>query len=379
MWNLAEDTIDQSDLDALADWVIKKPRLTQGKLVAEFEESWSAWLGCRSSVMVGSGTDANLAMMIALGLTLKRPPRVGVSAVTWSTNLSPSILLGHKLRVFDVARETLGADPQQVLHAVENNLIDALFVTHLLGFDALLDEIIDACNNHEVLILEDCCEAHGTKHHNKKVGTLGLASSFSFYFGHHMSTIEGGIVSTNDPEFANLVRLIRSHGLARESEFFESYAADYPEIDPRFLFIIPGLNLRSSDLNAFLGLRQLARLDNQIKVRNENLDLFLDTAPIDLFRDFKREGVSSFALPIITNSPDARLRVVAKLRELGIEYRPIVAGNLLKQPFVHGIPLTAYSTPNADWVHDNGVYVGNGSHVSGNNIRTLTNELRMMI
>lgn len=366
MWHLAEDTISHKEIDALADWLKTHPRLTQGTLVKEFERTWSDWLGVEESVFVSSGTTANFALIAAIAHTLGRQPRVGVSAVTWSTNVTPSMFLNQPIVVFDVDPRTLGIDADQAVDAIRNKAIDVLFVTHLLGFDSLTEEILGAAQDAGVIILEDCCEAHGARHAGMKVGSVGLAGTFSFYFGHHMSTVEGGMISTYDRDLADRLRLIRAHGLSRESARAEEHAANHPEIDPRFLFMIPGLNFRSSELNAFLGIRQLELLDSRVEMRNQNLAYFLENLPDGYWKDFRTEGVSSFALPIILNDPTFLPRVRDELGKLEIENRPVVAGNLLRQPFFADYPHQVYggTTPVADRIHDGGLYVGNGHHVS---------------
>lgn len=368
MWKLAEDTLSQEDLDALADWLRTGPRLTQGPLVREFEEAWSQWLGVAESVFVSSGTTANFALVHAgARRTGRTRPRVGVAAVTWSTNVSPSLLLGHEVVVFDVDRHTLGVDESQVLRAIEQDRIDILFVTHLLGFDALTPAILDAVEASGVVLIEDCCEAHGARHGERSVGTLGLGSTFSFYYGHHMSTIEGGMVSTDDPDLADEIRLMRAHGLARESARFEDHASRHPDVDRRFLFLMPGLNFRSTELNAFLGLRQLESLDQRIGHRNANMTRFLERVPAWLWSDFHTDGMSSFALPLVAHDPSLRIAVEGVTARLGVESRPVVAGNLLEHPFVEGHSVEPFEGPPpvAGHVHRAGLYVGNGHHVTG--------------
>jgi CDP-6-deoxy-D-xylo-4-hexulose-3-dehydrase len=377
MWKLAEDTLDHEDMVALAEWVRGNPRLTQGPLVVEFETAWSQWLGVKHSVMMSSGSTANFALVLATERRLGHKPRVGVSAVTWSTNITPSIMLGHDIHVFDVDPTTLGVDAQQVIEAVREDRIDVLFVTHLLGFNALTDELLDALEASNVLLIEDVCESHGATFRGQKVGTFGLGGTFSFYYGHHMSTIEGGIVSTNDDQLADDLRLLRAHGLARESLLFDEHATEHPEIDRRFLFLTPGLNFRSSDLNAFLGLRQLETLDERIEIRNRNLYTFLENAPSWVQTSFRTEGVSSFALPILADSDKAAAAARRTVELAEIESRPVVAGNLLRQPFLSEYErMTAEATPNADAVHKRGIYVGNGHHVSTEQVLELTDRLR---
>ncbi len=377
MWLLAEDTIGPDDMAALADWLLTGPRLTQGEQVLAFEAAWSEWLGCEHAVMVGSGTTANFALMAVAGRRVPHRPRVGVSAVTWSTNVSPSLLLGHEVVVFDVDRATLGIDESEVCPAMDRGELDILFVTHLLGLCALTPDIVAAAERNGVVLLEDCCESHGARYRQTKVGTVGLGSTFSFYFGHHMSTIEGGMVSTDDADLADELRLMRAHGLARESTRFAEYAARSPDIDERFLFVSPGLNFRSTELNAFLGLRQLALLDERIEMRNANARAFLEAAPATIWREYNLAGMSSFALPLVATEQSGAPAIKAAVAGLDIESRPVVAGNLTRQPFLEGYDVTVgeRGTPIADWVHSNGIYVGNGHHVTPEMARTLAAAL----
>jgi CDP-6-deoxy-D-xylo-4-hexulose-3-dehydrase len=287
------------------------------------------------------------------------------------------LLLGHELVVFDVDPKTLGVNSGAVSRAMREDQIDVLFVTHLLGLNALTAEMVDAAERSGVVLLEDCCEAHGTRFGSRKVGTYGFGSTFSFYFGHHMSTIEGGMISTNDPGLADELRIMRAHGLARESARFHLHKKDHPQISPDFLFIEPGLNFRSTEINAFLGLRQLEKLDERIQIRNLNMQAFLDSAPEFLWTDFSTEGISSFALPLISRDRESYKRVSETLARLSIEKRPVVAGNLIYQPFMKEAHVRVYDgvTPIADHIHTHGLYVGNGHHVDQGMVRKMTAAL----
>lgn len=378
MWKLAEDTISTGDIDALAEWLRTYPQLTQGALVREFEREWSRWLGTADSVLVTSGTTANFALVAAVGRRLGRAPRIGVSAVTWSTNVTPAMLLGYPVTVFDVHPTTLGVDERAVCEAMAAGDIDVLFVTHLLGLNALTPAIVEAAAASGTVLIEDCCEAHGAEYEGSKVGAVGLGGTFSFYFGHHMSTIEGGMISTNDTELADDLRLMRAHGLARESVHFADFQTAHPEVDPRFLFVVPGLNFRATEINAFLGLRQLQTLDKRIEMRNENLKRFLAGLPPTLWRDFRTDGASSFALPLIAVDRESAVRVRSLVERLGLESRPIVAGNLLRQPMFADVDVKVAGgqTPIAEHIHDMGIYVGNGHHVDGALIDELLEHLQ---
>lgn len=369
MWKLAEDTITEKDIADLIGWLNTNPKLTQGDLVKQFEKEWAAWCDVKHAIMVSSGTTANMMLILGAQYYLnKKNLNIGVAAVTWSTNWTPALAFNHKLVVFDVDKHHLGVDEAQVINAIKSKSIDVLFVTHLLGFNCLTENIIAEAKANNVILLEDCCESHGVEFNDKKVGQFGLGGSFSSYYGHHMSTIEGGFVITNDDRFNDLMRLIRSHGLARESPNFEDYKKQYPDIDPQFLFILPGFNFRSSDLNARLGLSQLQKLDDRIKVRNDNLSTFLQNLPDEYWKDYNLTGASSFSLPLISKTQRGFDVAKKVAMELDIEHRPIVGGNLLKQPLAkwaldHDL-LTNEPTPVSDHVHSYGLYLGNGHHVN---------------
>ncbi|MDA1194382.1 MAG: DegT/DnrJ/EryC1/StrS aminotransferase family protein [Planctomycetota bacterium] len=379
MWRLAEDTLCTAEIHALADWLKRGERLTQGEKIKQFERAWASWVGSADSVFVSSGTTANFALVACAAELVERDtPRVGVSAVTWSTNVSPSLLMGHEVVVFDVDPRTLGLDEAQVCAAIEADEIDILFVTHLLGLDALTPTILATAEEHGVIVLEDCCESHGARHGAAKVGTLGLGGTFSFYFGHHMSTIEGGAICTDDAAFADRLRLMRAHGLARESANPAAYAAQSPNVDPRFLFVATGLNFRSTELNAFLGLGQIPLLDERIETRNRNMQRFLAGAPSWLRTDFHTAGMSSFALPLIAHDAEGAARAREVTDALGIESRPVVAGNLMAHPFMQGprVRVAAGGLPHAEAVHAFGHYVGNGHHVTDAMVDELCAALR---
>jgi CDP-6-deoxy-D-xylo-4-hexulose-3-dehydrase len=330
--------------------------------------------------MVSSGSTANLALMSALRDPGDPVPlRIGAAAVTWPTNVTPGMLLGHETVLLDVDRATLGIDTAVTTKAIEANEVNVVFVTHLLGFNALSQDLVEVCSAHEVPILEDCCEAHGARFGEKKVGSVGHGSTFSFYFGHHMSTVEGGMINTDNDDLADRLRMIRNHGMARSSRRFEEYARENPTIDRRFLFVLAGMNYRSTEINAFLGLRQLDLIDGRIDQRNANLRRFLEEAPEWIWTDYEIEGVSSFALPLISMDQIGFEKASLVVNELGIESRPVVAGNLIAQPFARQfarLKARPDDLPTAHHIHQFGLYVGNGHHVTPDMVSDLCTALR---
>jgi CDP-6-deoxy-D-xylo-4-hexulose-3-dehydrase len=256
--------------------------------------------------------------------------------------------------------------------------IKIIFVTHLLGFpadNAQYQEIFP-----DAIILDDVCESHGCLDNNgERVGANSIAASFSFYFGHHMTTIEGGIVNTNDSDLYELMRMKRSHGLARESGNLSKYASQYPEIHPQFLFMTDGYNFRSSDFNAVMGMGQLQRLDGMIEKRRKNFSKFVEIMSHHqdkFYPVYNNPGNSNFAFPFICRTPEITKQMKQVFEDNGVEHRPIVGGNLLRQPFLKGYKFgTSRKSYNVDLLNDNGVYIGNSHFVTDDDLTWLEQRL----
>mgnify|MGYP006239145903 CR=1 FL=1 len=376
-WPLMKDTVSKRDRLKLAKFVLTSSKLTQGKEVRKFEEQWSEWLGVKHSLFTSSGSTANLLLVSAWKELYEIPDeaKVIVPACTWVTNVSPIIQCGLTPIFCDINLEDYSFDLdklQEIRYEYQDD-IHGIFVTHLLGYPAKVDKFREMFPNAH--ILEDVCESHGAVLENgKKAGTFDVGGTFSFYFGHHMTTIEGGMVSTNDPELYDLMRMKRSHGLARESLYFDTYKEKYPDVNPQFLFVTDGYNLRSTDLNAVLGQSQLKRLDRMIEIRNENYQRYIELMEWhkDLFYVPNHTGVlSSFCFPLVSKHKNTHIRLQELLNDYHVEYRPIVSGNLLRQPF-----LREYSADcvTADVAHERGLYIGN-NHFVGLEELVLLNEI----
>ncbi len=331
--------------------------------------------------MVSSGSTANSLIMAAVKekYGFKDGDKVLVPACTWVTNISPVFQLGFKPIFCDVNLQNFSFDIEHMKEIKEKHPdIKIVFVTHLLGFPAdnnLYQEIFP-----DAVILDDVCESHGCLDINGyKVGANSVAASFSFYFGHHMTTIEGGMVNVNDSELYELMRMKRSHGLARESGNLKKYADQYPEIHPQFLFMTDGYNFRSSDFNAVLGLSQLTRLDDMIDQRRQNFKEF-----VKIMDDHKDKFYpvdhnihnSNFAFPFICKNPELTKKMKKVFDDNGVEHRPIVGGNLLRQPFLKGYKFgTPRKNANVDLLNDNGVYIGNSHFVTKKDLEWLAKTL----
>ena len=288
-----------------------------------------------------------------------------VPAVTWVTNISPIRQCGLKPVFSDVNLKDFSFD-YETLESKITSRTRAIFVTHLMGFPADMLRIKKIIGNRDIRILEDCCESHGASINGIKVGNFGECSSFSFYWGHHMTTVEGGVICTNDERIFKLALLKRSHGLARElrEEHHKEHRDNHPEIDFNFLFLTDGFNVRNTELHAVLGLSQISKLNEYIEKRNKNHLRFLEILrPYDghLMLCFK-SGVSSFCLPFLFFNANFKNKFQSELREAGIESRPIIGGNLLRQPFLLG-SCDVSKFPNADFLHFNGFYIGNNQFV----------------
>lgn len=367
-WPLMQNNVKRSDLDRLIDYLQQDdPKLTHGPMVREFEEKWSQWLGVEHSVMLNSGSSANDLTMIALR-ELKGKGEVIVPPLTWVSDISSVIRAGLEPVFVDIDIHSLALDWEKVLSAITPKT-RAVFITHVLGYNGLTNELLEELRSRDIPLIEDVCESHGATHNGKKVGTFGWASNFSFYYAHHMTTIEGGIVSTNDKELYDTLRMLRSHGLLRESEeksTKERYSKKYPDLNPEFIFAFASHNMRPTELQGLLGLEQLQRLDANINSRTRNLEHFLSILDPEIFQtDFKFEGSSNYAFTLILRKPDLNLRdrVENCLSNAGIEFRRGLSGggNQLRQPYLveqERFP-SPESMPIADYIHHYAWYVGN--------------------
>ena len=346
-------------------------RVTMGEKVRSFEAAFARYLGVRHAVMVNSGSSANLLALAALtSPLLERPLAPGdeviTPAVTWATTVWPIAQAGLTPVLVDVDAASLNIDPEQIERAITPRT-RAIMLVHLLGRPCAMDAIAKIAARHELLLIEDACEAHGAAHRGRKVGSLGDVATFSFYFSHHMTTIEGGILVTDSAALADLARTLRAFGWARDSAQAERHAAAHPEIDPRFLFVGTGYNLRPTELQAAFGLQQLPRLDPFVEQRRANAAYWTERlAPLapQLALTEEEPGTRHawFAYPV-TVAEDAafsREQLVAHLEARGVETRPIMAGNIAEQPAMATIAHRVVGElPNARAIHRRAFFFGN--------------------
>ena len=365
---LMQNNIAREDLDAVITFLQQDdPILTQSKNVQAFEEEWSDWLGVKHSVFVNSGASANLVTLAALKAT-KGTGEVIVSPFGWVSDIAAVIQNGFTPVFADINPRTLSMDNDQILTKVSGKT-KAVFLTHVQGFNGLSDLLLETLEKRNIPLLEDVCESHGAIHKGQKLGSFGLISNFSFYYAHHMSTIEGGMVCTNDDQIYQILRMYRSHGMTREltdEKLKADYISNNPELNPEFIFAYPAYNVRSTEINAVLGREQLKRLDENNEKRKKNFKCFLDHLDSNKFQtDFELEGSCNYALNLIIKEPNPEFcaRVMAALRRENIEFRRGSAGggNQLRQPYLKGIiPSDEYKKyPVLDHIHFYGFYIGN--------------------
>ncbi len=379
IWKLQENIIDPPQIDILINFLKTTKRYTQFTEVRRFENAWSKWQGCKYSVFVNSGSSANLIILDLLKETYRwqSGDEIIVPVVTWPTDISGVLQFGLKPVFVDINLRDLAFD-YTALEKKISSKTRAIFLTHLLGFPADIEKVKKIIGKKEILLIEDCCESHGATISGKKIGNFGICSSFSFYWGHHISTVEGGMICTNEEEIYKLALLKRSHGLARElpKKYHPYYKRRYKDIDFRFLFLSTGFNVRNTELSAVLGLTQLKHLDRYIAIRNNNYKKF--TNILSSYRNFLiipyRNGVSSFVLPFLLKYKKDKEDLQKYLTVKAIESRPIIAGNLLRQPFLKSF-FVEREFPNADFIHTNGFYIGNNQFVDEKRLNYLKKVL----
>ena len=368
-YSLMRNNILRDDLDAIIEHLKQDdPILTNGPIIREFEKKWSEWLGVKHSVFVNSGASANLLTMAILKIHHPEGGEVIVPTLTWISDISSVLQNGFTPVFVDIDPQSLGMDTRQVISSITSKT-RAVFLTHAQGFNGLTDELINELNAKGVPLIEDVCESHGATHNEKKLGSFGLISNFSFFYAHHMSTIEGGMICTNDNEIYQQARMLRSHGMVREANdetIKENYYKECPDLHPDFIFAFPAYNVRNTEIGGIMGLSQLKRLDKNVERRTENLHRFLDQLNSKVYRtDFKLEGSSNYAFNLILKESDDVLvtKLMKKMKESGIEFRRGSAGggNQTRQPYLKNIvPVNHYKDfPETEHVHFYGFYIGN--------------------
>ncbi len=381
---LMRNNIVRDDLDHVIEYLSKPdPRLTQGANVKAFEEEWSKWLGVKYSVFVNSGSSANL-MSMSIIKNLYGDGDVIVPPITWVSDIV-AVLHNQMTPIFvDINPRHLGMDNDSVIDSLTEKT-KCVFLTHVQGFNGLTRRLLDELERRGIPLVEDVCESHGATFDGQRLGSYGFISNFSFYYAHHMSTIEGGMVCTNNEDVYQMLRMYRSHGMVREIEnetTRDHYASEFPDLNPDFIFAYPGFNFRNNEIGAIIGRNQLKRLDNDILKRSKNHNLFISNLNSKRFRtNFLLDGSSNYAFNVILNEPDIGLRdrLEAAMEQSNIEYRRGSAGggNQVRQPYLRAIVDAGdwLKYPEAEHIHFFGWYVGNYPDLSEDEIRRLCRVL----
>ena len=374
MITLVKDTIDNKDIDRLVDWLKTYPRLTKGTVTLEFEAKFSKWLGRKYSVFCNSGSSANLLMLSVLKEKYDSK-KVVVPSVAWSTDLAPVIQLGLQPILCDCNMKDLAVDLEHLEKIFTEESPDALLLVSALGLVPDMNKIVELCSKYDVILLEDTCESMGCEFVNRKLGTFGIMSSFSTFFGHHISTIEGGLISTDDKELYELLVAIRSHGWARdlsvETQLNLLEEWNVSEFDSLYTFYYPGFNMRSTDLQAYIGLAQVDKLDDWGRKRLTNFNLYQELIENDYWKpDIDlNHFVSNFAYPII--HPNRNI-IVENLRKNDVEVRPLICGSMGTQPF-YVKKYGRLELPNVSVVDKYGFYVPNHPTLTYDEIELICN------
>ena len=364
---LMNDNIDKEDIKSVVEFLSGDsiPKLTNGPKVIEFENSWGEWLGTKYNLFVNSGASANELTMLALAHIIGEGEII-VPPLTWISDISSVLFAGHKLVFVDVNFSNLSFDIEKLKSAITSDT-KAIFITHVLGINAVSDELLKICEEKNILLIEDVCESHGTTFQGRKVGNFGFASNFSFYFAHHMSTIEGGMICTNNWEFYQVCRALRSHGMTREmtsDSMKKNIIEENPDLNPDFIFLRPAHNFRSTEINAVIGLSQLPKLDSKNQERIDNFDYFMSKLDSSKYNtNIKTEGNCNYAFIVILNDAnlDKRNYLENKLRDNGIEFRRGLSGggNQMRQPFFKSKYNEFSNFPVIEHIHNFSWYIGN--------------------
>jgi len=385
---LMSDNIDKEDVQSLIDFLSqdKIPKLTNGPKVIEFENAWGQWLGTKYNLMLNSGASANELTMLALNY-IHGEGEIIVPPLTWISDISSVIFSGFKPIFCDINLKNFSFDFEKLKQVITPKT-KAIFLTHVLGINGLTDELIQLCEDKGILLIEDVCESHGTTFKGQKVGSIGFASNFSFYFAHHMSTIEGGMICTNDEHFYQVCRALRSHGMTREmtdEKFKQAIIDENPDLNKDFIFLHPAHNFRSTELNAVIGLSQIKKLDSNNTHRVNNFKYFMERLDSNKYHtDIEMEGQCNYAFIVVLkeDSFELRDRVESTLKENGIEFRRGLSGggNQLRQPyFKKNYNINHDDFKNVDHVHNFGWYIGNYPTLEQEKIDTLINILNNII
>ena len=365
---LMHNNFSTGDLNKVSKFVRENNILTQNKYVQKFENQWSKWLGVKYSVFLNSGSSANYLTFACLKYLYNLKGEVILPSLTWISDIVSVIRNDFKPIFVDINLDNLSMNENEVFKKINKNT-KAIFITHAQGFNGFSKKFLDIIKKKKIILIEDVCESHGATHEGKKLGTFGLISNFSFYYAHHMSTIEGGMVCTNNKKIYEVCRMLRGHGMLREvsdKSFEKKIIKKNPKLSPKFIFMYPGFNFRNNEIGAIIGLNQIKRLNLNNKKRISNFREFIKNLdPKKFYTNYKMEGNSNYAFPIILNTNSFLKRNLFEkiLKKNNIEFRRGNAGggNQLRQPYLRSyVKKNDFKKfKNTEKIHNFGYYIGN--------------------
>jgi CDP-6-deoxy-D-xylo-4-hexulose-3-dehydrase len=368
---------------ALANFIKGAEILSMGIQCSSFEIAFAQKQGRNNAILYNSGGSANLALLQALKNLgrIKEGDKIGFSALTWSTNVMPIIQMGFVPVAIDCEVDSLNVSSMQLTNTLNDTDLKVVFLTNVLGFVDDIWNIKEICALQNIILIEDNCESLGTETIYGKTGNFGLASTFSFFVAHHMSTIEGGMVCTDDEELTEMLKIVRANGWDRnlsvrqQMKWREKYDVK-SAFDAKYTFYDLGYNFRPTEITGFLGLYQLKFLDASIKKRESNF-LLTENKNADLIPicHSKIAQLSPFAIPVICKTPELRKLYLSKCFDSGIETRPMIAGNMQKQPFYKKYAKQLYNLPNTDFLHNCSFYCGNYPEMTDEDLQIINNVL----
>ena len=367
MIKLADKNIEDSDINELIQWLTKTDRYTKGEQTKKFEQEWSDWQQSEYSVFVNSGSSANFLVVAALLYSgFLRNKKVIVPAVSWATTVSPAIMLGMEPILCDADKDNLGLSVEDFERLCREHRPAMAILVHVLGHANHMSEIIEICDKYDVILVEDTCEAYGSTYKGKKLGNFGIASTFSYFYGHQMSTVEGGMVCTNNRELYNIMLSIRSHGWLRDNDeaFTQKHLQKYEMYDTfsmKYFFVFPGFNIRNTDISAVVGRSQIKRIDDNIAARDRNYRKFCTALEDKVWiQKSDTDLISSLSFGIIDEN---KKQITEELMKNNIECRPLICGSIQEHPFWYE-RYPKRELPNAQRVHDYGFYIPCHQHLT---------------
>jgi CDP-6-deoxy-D-xylo-4-hexulose-3-dehydrase len=372
---------------ALAKFILQAEKLSLGPECSTFEKQFAAYQHTNEAILFNSGGSANLALIQSLKnlALLKDGSKMGFSALTWSTNVMPIIQMNMIPVPIDIDVKTLNVSSDTLLERLESETLDALFLTNALGFTGDLPYIQKICKQNDIILIEDNCESLGTELQEGKAGNFGLAATFSFFVAHHMSTIEGGMVTTKNRELAEMLRIVRANGWDRnldtpqQTNIRTKFGIE-SEFDAKYTFYDLGYNLRPTEITGFLGQYQIQYLEECINIREKNYltveQEVKDNPDLITPEHDHLTRLSNFAIPVICQTPDLRKKYVARFSSSDIEVRPMIAGNIQRQPFYTKYIHKIFDLPSTEFIHTCGFYCGNYPELSRDNLKSIRNCLK---